>query len=227
MSTRSQRGRTVQAQRKSNPKTIIYIVIGVVALVVIAFLAYQLLPGSTGTVATNTSLDSYPAKGDANAPVTVIEYADFQCPSCGAFANSVEADIDKEYVDTGKVRFIYHEFPLSQHLNAIPAAEAGRCAADQGKFWEMHKLLFANQQQWSEVSRPLPMFLTYAEEAKLDKGTFEQCMSSHKHQATVQAAQTDASNAQIDSTPTFVIDGKKYTAQNLRDGIEAALAAKK
>lgn len=226
MSTRSQRGRTVQAQRKSNQKTLLYIAGGVAVLIVLAIVAYQLLPNSSRAVATDVSLDSFPSKGSADAPVTVVEYADYQCPGCAAFANLSEPAIDKEYIETGKVRFIYHEYPLTSiHANAIPAAEAGRCAADQGKFWDMHKLIFANQQQWAPVSRPLPLFQTYANAINLDAATFEQCMTSNKHQATIQAAQANAVDAQISSTPTFVIGDKQYTASTMRDGIEEALAA--
>lgn len=224
MSVRSQRGRTVQNRQKSNQMKIIYIILGVIVIAGIAVAGYLFLPKSSTAVATDVSLDSFPSKGDANAPVTVVEYGDFQCPSCGAFANYVEPSIDKDYIETGKVHFIYHDFPLSQHLNAVPSAEAGRCAADQGKFWEMHKLLFANQAQWSEVSRPLPVFDTYAKEIGLDVSVFDQCMNSEKYKPAILAAQQDAINAGIDATPTFVIDGQKYTAQNLRDGIEAALA---
>ncbi len=224
MSVRSQRGRAAQARQKSNQMKILYIVLGVVIIAGIALLGFIFVPKSSPVIPTNVSLDSFPSKGDANAPVTVVEYADFQCPSCGAFANYTEASIDQKYVQTGKVHFIYHEFPLSQHLNAVPAAEAARCAADQGKFWEMHNLLFANQAQWSEVSRPLPMFDAYAKEIGLDMSTFDQCFNSEKYKPTVLAAQQDAINAQINATPTFVIDGQKYTAQNLSDGIDAALA---
>jgi protein-disulfide isomerase len=224
MSTRSQRGRMVQTRQKSSQTKIIYIILGVIVIAAIAVAAYMFMPKSSTAVATNVSLDSFPSKGDANAPVTVVEYGDFQCPSCGAFANYVEPSIDKDYIQTGKVRFIYHDFPLTQHLNAVPAAEAARCAADQGKFWDMYKLLFANQAQWSEISRTLPVFDSYAKEIGLDVATFDQCMNSEKYKPTILAAQQDAINAQIDATPTFVIDGQKYTAQNLRDGIEAALA---
>ncbi|HEU5012491.1 MAG TPA: thioredoxin domain-containing protein [Roseiflexaceae bacterium] len=224
MSLRSQRGRVVQTRQKSNQMKIIYIILGVVVIAGIALLGFQFLPKSSTAVSTNTSLDSFPSKGNANAPVTVVEYGDFQCPSCGAFANYVEPSIDQQYIQPGKVRFVFHDFPLTQHLNAVPAAEAARCAADQGKFWEMHKLLFANQAQWSEISRPLPMFDAYAREIGLDMSTFDQCFNSEKYKPAILAAQQDAINAQIDATPTFVIDGQKYTAQNLKDGIEAALA---
>ena len=85
-------------------------------------------------------------KGDPNAPVTMIEYSDFQCPFCRLFFNDTLPTIQKEYVDTGKVKLVYrHFFPIPQHLAAEPSAEASECAGEQGKFWEMHDAIFTEQ----------------------------------------------------------------------------------
>lgn len=224
MSTRSQRGRPVQKRKGASSQTIMYLVVGLIAIVGIALVAIRLLPGSQPTVTDVGSLDNFPSKGNPDAPVTVVEYADFQCPGCAAYANFTAPSIDRDYIETGKVRFVYHYFPLSQHLNAIPAAEAARCAADQGKFWEMHNLLFANQQQWAERADPTQQFLVYANELQLDNAAFEQCLTNHTYRAEIQAAQQAAVQAQIQATPTFVVNGQQYTSQNLREGIEKALA---
>jgi len=159
--------------------------------------------------------------------VTVIEYADFQCPACGAFFSQLEPAFTHDYIDTGKVRLLYHDFPLQQHPNAIPAAEAARCAADQGAFWGMHDLLFANQSAWSELPQPAGQFIGYADQLKLDRAAFQQCLSSHTSRAAVLQAQRDSIQANIQQTPTFVIDGRQYLASDLPAAIAAALAATK
>lgn len=105
------------------------------------------LNGTAGTVERKTvKVGDLPALGKENAPVTLIEFSDFQCPFCGRFYSGAEAQIKKEYVETGKVKIYYRDFPLIQiHPGAQKGAEAGRCANDQGKFWQYHDLIFANQ----------------------------------------------------------------------------------
>jgi protein-disulfide isomerase len=232
MSTRAQRGREIR-KRANNPMRIVYIILGVAAVVGVAVVGYLAVPkggsgsGSGSTVAINPSdLSSYPSKGKADAPVTVIEYADLQCPACAAFATQSAAAFDKLYVDTGKVRFIYHDFPLPQHINAVPAASAARCAGEQNAFWQMAQLLFANQSQWESRTPVEPQFLVYADQLKLDKAAFQQCVSSNKYREALAGAAAEAGKAGINATPTFVIDGKSYTADKLDGAIKAALAAK-
>ena len=157
--------------------------------------------------------------------MTVVEYADFQCPGCGAFATQMEAQFTRDYVDTGKVRMLYHDFPLQQHPNAIPAAEAARCAAQQNTFWPMHDMLFAQQDAWSTQSQPLAAFLGYAKTLKLDSTAFQSCMEQHSTRPAVLAARQDSMNANIMQTPTFVINGRQYDAAQLRGAVDAALGA--
>jgi protein-disulfide isomerase len=222
MHTRTQRGRASQsAPRSLRPFYIALALIAIAGVVVIATTMQR-----NRTVAMTGTLDGYQTKGSANAPVTVVEYADFQCPGCAYFATQLEPGITRDYVDTGKIRFVYHEFPLNIHPNAIPAAEAGRCAADQGAFWPMHNLLFAKQDEWAEQPQPNALFAAYAEQLKLDRNAFTQCLASGKHRAEVLAARQQAEAAQIPSTPSFVINGKRYEALELRGAIDAALAAK-
>ncbi len=97
--------------------------------------------------AISVSEDDDPMLGDPGAPVTIIEFSDFQCPFCQKFHSETFPQIKKTYIDTGKVRFVYRDFPLSFHPGAQPAAEAAECAHAQGKFWEMHEALFSEQQK--------------------------------------------------------------------------------
>jgi len=209
---------------------IFYVVLAVIAIVGVGLLATANQRSSAGTsrpsITTTIPLDTLPARGKADAPVTVVEYADFQCPACGVFANTLEAGIIKDYVDTGKVRFVFHDFPLPQHANAIAAAEAARSAGDQGAFWPYHDLLYAKQAEWENSSEPLTLFVTYAEQLKLDRGEFETALNSHTHQATITQLYQDSSSGGVNQTPTFAIDGKAYYADELRAALDVALKAK-
>jgi protein-disulfide isomerase len=229
MNTRSQRGRVAQKKRGSSIG-IFYVVLAVIAIVGVALLATANQRPSADTsrpsITTTIPLDTLPARGKADAPVTVVEYADFQCPACGVFATTMEAGIVKDYIDTGKVRFVFHDFPLPQHANAIPAAEAARSAADQGAFWPYHDLLYAKQAEWENSPQPLALFAAYAEQLKLDRGKFETAFNSHTHLATITQLYQDASNGGVNQTPTFAIDGKAYYANELRAALDAALKAK-
>jgi protein-disulfide isomerase len=227
MSTRSQRGR-VAKKKPGSSIGIFYVVLAIIAIAGVALLATVSQRPGTDTsgrpsITTTIPLDSLPARGKADAPVTVVEYADFQCPACGVFATTQEAGIVKDYVDTGKVRFVYHDFPLPQHANAIAAAEAARSAADQGAFWPYHDLLYAKQAEWENSPQPLAQFAAYAEQLKLDRSKFEASFNSHAHQAAIMQLYQDSNNGGVNQTPTFVIDGKAYYANELRTGIDAAL----
>lgn len=237
------RGRTVPTKKRSLLP--FYMVLGLVAVLGGIFVLNQL--GNTQAPPSAVTLeqvlhpfnapvgktdDGFAYKGDPNAPVKVIEYSDFQCPSCGSYARSKLAqDITKQYVETGKIQFIYHDFPLNQHPNAIPAATAARCAADQdpNQFWRMHDVLFGRQGEWGTDRRPAARFAGYAGELGLDQGTFEQCFASGQYTQPLQAAAQAAITAGIPATPTFVVDGEQVSLQQgteLQQAIDAALVAK-
>ena len=208
-----------------------YVILAIIAIGGVALLAtvsQRATTSDTGrpSITTAVPLDSLPSRGKADAPVTVVEYADFQCPACGVFSTTLEAGIVKDYVDTGNVRFVFHDFPLPQHANAVPAAEAARCAADQNAFWPYHDLLYAKQAEWENSPQPLALFGSYAEQLKLDRGAFETCFNSHTHQATIMQLYQDSSKGGVNQTPTFVINGKAYYANELRAALDAALKVK-
>lgn len=175
---------------------------------------------------TTLPLDSLPARGSPDAPVTVIEFADYDCPDCQLFANQIAPAILRDFVDTGKARLLFHDNPLKRHVGSVPAAEAARCAGDQGAYWQMHDALYANLGEWRESAAPGALFAGYAEQLGLDRAAFERCTGARTHQAAVQAAYEAAVRAGVTSTPIFVIDGKPYNYNQLRGGIEAALAAR-
>lgn len=165
-------------------------------------------------------------KGSPDAPVTVVEYSDFQCPACAAYASQLAAGIDQRYVETGKVRFVYHDFPLPNHANAPAAAAASRCAGEQNAFWPMHDLLFTRQSAWAKERDPQRLFVSYADELKLDRGAFTGCLTSGRYATPLREAAAEATKLGIPGTPTFIVDGRQVDARELEAAIEDALRAK-
>jgi len=147
-------------------------------------------------------------KGSPTAPVTVYEMSDFQCPYCRRFALEIFPTLEQEYVTTGKVRWVFVNFPLvSLHPNAEPAAEVAMCGAKQGKFWPVHDLLFRNQATWAPLKAPAEYFLTFADSASLDRAAFQACLQTGATRPEVESDATAAARAGATSTPSFYIEG--------------------
>ena len=121
------------------------------------------------------SIDDDPIKGDKNAPITIIEFSDYECPFCKRSYDNVFSKLDEEYISKGKVRVVFRDFPLGFHKKAIPAAIAANCAGEQGKYWEVHNFLFENPDKLDAAS-----ILNSAEELGLDKAKFEACTNDKK-----------------------------------------------
>lgn len=164
--------------------------------------------GDSGSPTVEVSEDDDPVKGSEDAPVVIIEFSDFQCPFCKRFYSQTLSQIEEEYVQTGKARLVYRDFPLSQiHPNAQKAAEAAECADDQGKFWEYHDTLFEDQNGWSSVGES--KFKEYASDLGLDTQKFNSCLDSGKYRDEVQNDLRDGQNNGVSGTPSFFINGKK------------------
>lgn len=163
-------------------------------------------------------------KGNPEAEVVLVEYSDFECPACAQFYPYV-----KEIMEThgDKIRFEYRHFPLiSIHPNAVPAARAAEAAAQQGKFWEMHDMLFENQPEWSKSPAPRRNFESYAEELELDVALFKQHMNASLIADAVQAGFDDARAQGFTGTPSFLLNGQpmEYTTfDEFISQIEAAI----
>lgn len=147
--------------------------------------------------------------GDKKAKVTLIEFTDYQCPFCARHFNDTYGQIVKNYVDTGKVKLVVRDFPLSFHPHAQKAAEASECAKDQGKFWEMHDKLFSTNAQWSNLPDAAPTFKGFAKELGLNTSTFDACLDGGTKAAEVKKDLADGSAAGIDGTPGFWILGPR------------------
>ncbi len=148
------------------------------------------------------------AKGSPSAPVTVYEMSDFQCPYCRRFALETFPTIEREYIATGKVRWVYVNFPLTSiHANAAPAAQVAVCAARQGAFWAVHDLLFQHQQVWAPLKEAGPFFLSLADSAKISKPALLACVKAPEVLAEIKAEAQGAERSGAQSTPTFYIEG--------------------
>jgi len=148
-------------------------------------------------------------RGNPNAPVTIVEYGDFQCPACQAYYPVVEQVFAAA---SSTVRMVFREFPLPQHADAIPAAKAAEAAGYQGKFWGMFSLLYANGADWDTLADPTSVFDGYAQKIGLNMTQFTADMNSTTTAQKITDSVTVGTAAGIDATPTFFING--YRIQN-------------
>jgi len=163
-------------------------------------------------IITKISLDDDPVKGDPNAPVTIVEFSDFQCPFCKRFFDQTLPDIEEQYIKTGKVNFVYRDFPLSSiHPNAQAAHIGAECADEQGKFWEYHDILFEKQSEWSKTSlSDLNNVLEqFASEVGLESNSFGTCLESTTFLSEVNKDYSDGISYGVTGTPAFFIGNDK------------------
>lgn len=154
--------------------------------------------------------DSARIQGSPTAPLWIIEVSDFQCPYCRDFHAKTYPAVLKEYVQTGKARLAYVNFPIpSAHPNAVPAALSAMCAAAQDKFWPMHDKLFNEQDRWAPLSDPTPVLDSLASSVGVNMQAFDACLSSKVMQPLVDADRDRAENRGVRATPTFLIGGQK------------------
>jgi protein-disulfide isomerase len=148
--------------------------------------------------------------GDTTAPVQIIEFADFECPACGQFAALTEPDVRSRLVQTKQAYVRFFDYPLPMHRNTWDASHAAACADEQGKFWQMHDTLFANQDRWNgeATSRPKSLFMGYARKLGLNEGQFEKCWDARKYQSRIASNRAEAERRQVTQTPSFIIGNK-------------------
>ena len=156
-------------------------------------------------------VDDDPVLGDAKAAVTIIEFGDYQCPSCRLFWRDVEPRLKKEYIDTGKVKLVFRDFPIVQnHPEAIVAAVAAQCAADQGKYWQYHDKLFREQDNRGDdiIRFKVADLKKWGADLRLDTAAFNQCVDSGRHKDEVAKDYADGEGIGIRGTPTFFVNGR-------------------
>ncbi len=182
-----------------------------------SLIALSLLLGACGTPGDTVS--SRTPKGDPQAPVTVTEYADLQCPACGSAYPLITTPLIEQYGN--RIRYDFMHFPLrSLHRYALDAAEAAECAADQGKFWEYIDLVYTNQKDLDNEH-----LLTWAEDLKLDMTTLKSCTASHRKRDVILAEYDEGRAKGVQGTPTFFVNGKQVeaTLTALKEAIDSAL----
>jgi protein-disulfide isomerase len=138
--------------------------------------------------------------GSATAPLVLVEFTDYQCPYCRTFTVGTFPALKAKYIDTGRLAFVSRDLPLDFHPNALPAAHAALCAADQGKYWNMRPYLFANASTLQQKA-----LVDQARDLSLDVAAFERCLSAKPHAATLQKVVQDAQAAGVEGTPTFIL----------------------
>jgi len=165
--------------------------------------------------------------GDPDAPVTIVEFGDYQCPGCGAFALNVKPTLEGTLVESGQAKFVFYDFPLiSIHPNAFLAARAARCSTDQDKYWEYHETLFRNQSRWASASMPSSAFEDYAGEVGMDEGEFSACLNSDKYADVVTANMQLGARMGVTGTPSVYVNANGQTrslSNNSFQGIQQAI----
>ncbi len=167
-----------------------------------------------------------PSVGPSDAKVVVHLYSDFQCPACKFAEPPIKATMEA-YKD--RVRFVWKDFPLEQiHTNARTAAEAARCAADQGKFWEYHDQLYEKQSEWDKLPDPKAKLAEEAQAIGLEASSFSSCLQSREHKDHIARDMTEGLSNNVDRTPTFFISNRRFFAmspEEWKSAIDAALSA--
>ena len=156
------------------------------------------------TLSTDVNTNDW-VKGSTTASITIVEYSDFQCPACAAYETPLEELIAKK---GSTFKFVYRHFPLPQHANAYPAAIAAEAAGKQGKFWEMHNLLFKNQLDWAELKDASDTFTSYAKSLNLDLAKFASDVKDPALRKKIEAQFKTGEDSRIYATPTFFLNGK-------------------
>ncbi len=171
-------------------------------------LMQNMLPAAQTEPPVRISADNDPVIGNPDAPITIIEFSDFQCPFCARFSVQTLPLLSEQYIQNGMVKLVYRDFPIqSSHPNALPAAVAAECANDQGQFKPMHDTIFVNQAQWGEqdTSQAIATFSQYAGQLQLDQAVFDTCLTTGKYVNDVLADLEDGRTYGVTGTPSFFI----------------------
>lgn len=195
-----------------------YLILGGIALVGVAVLAWLASRPADVSIPANVMVQPGDTAGfrgyvlgSADAPVEVVEYADYQCPACQQFEVVQFPAVKRQLIDAGTVRWRYRDYPLDDiHPFARLAAHAAACADEQGRFWEMHGRIYDGQGEWAARGSAAPLFREYAEAVGLDMAAYDECMESGRFAGRIQASFEEGRAMGVGSTPSFVIGGRIY-----------------
>ena len=235
---RGRRSAVVKPPAKKRSNNAFYVLLAVVAIAGVGIITY--LTTRTGDARNASPIDPTlpPVQsqgyviGSATAPIEVTEFADFECPACERFTSITEPDVRARLVNTGTIRMRFIDYPLPMHRNTWNASRSAACADAQGKFWEMHDLIYANQDKWNgeATSSPDKVLKEIARQVPgMDQGKFAACVDSKEMQAKIQAHYNIAQQRQIGVTPTFYIGNTKFEGampfDEFKKQVEIAVAA--
>ena len=170
------------------------------------------LPTNQPTLPAKISLKNNPIIGSPNAPITIIEFSDFQCPFCAKFHMQTLPSIMEKYINEGTVKLVFKDFPIqSIHPNAVPASIAAECANEQGEFEQMYHMLFEKQKEWSnlETAYAITAFNQYASELQLNEEKFDSCIKNVKYIEDIQKDLNEGRTYGVTGTPGFFIGNEK------------------
>lgn len=220
---------TVRNSRQANRPKAFFWLLGAIVVIGVAALGYVATKPKSSSVQTSETTDTTNAGppqgyliGKVDAPVKIIEFADFECPSCGGWATVTEPDVRTRIINAGLANLTFFDFPLTQHRNTLAASNAAACADEQGKFWQMHDRLFQAQDEWNgeATEAPKPFFKRYATEAGLDVAKWEACFDARKYKKRIAANLADGLRRGVNSTPTFIIGSKMYPGMRSYDELK-------
>lgn len=164
-------------------------------------------PENTAKIEASEDDDAF--LGNEDAPIVMVEFSDYQCPYCSRFEKESMPQIMQNYIETGKVKLVFRDYPLAFHANAKPAAEAAECAGEQDKYFEMHGKLFNGLDEWQGASDANGIFARYASEIGLKTEKFPKCMTNNEMAEEVEKDLSDGISYGVSGTPTFFINGQK------------------
>jgi protein-disulfide isomerase len=213
-------------EQKKKQDLWVILIISIIAVAIIAVIVISKLPKSIKTVDVSAKpMENALNLGDPNAPVKVIEFADFQCPYCGLYWKQLEPTIISTYVATNKVYYTYSPMAFIGQ-ESIDAVEASYCANDQNKFWEYRDYLFSNQTGENAGDFSQAHLIAFAKKLNLDVNTFTSCLTSGQYATKVNDDNTYASQQGVNSTPSFLVNGTVYNSSNVEQAIADAVAGK-
>ena len=189
----------------------LYWILGLVAVAGIGLVAYSVGANAFSAAALENDqelveLAQGVTMGDEAAPVSIVEFGDYQCPACASFAVQLKPRIEAQLVETGEAKFVFYDFPIvSIHPNAFLAARAARCAGAQDAYWEYHDVLFQNQSRWSTANLPMSAFEDYAGQVGIDEGQFAECLDSDRFADVVTANMQVGNRLGVSGTPTVLV----------------------
>jgi protein-disulfide isomerase len=230
------REQRLKRQRRQN--LTIILVVGVIAIVIVGLLIYPSLKQATTPVGTIVQITprvlpnpNGTSMGDPNAKVVVDVWEDFQCPVCDQFSQSIEPQIIANFVANGKARYVFHQYPFldtnSVTKESHQAANASMCAAEQGRFWDYHDMLFANWNGENQGSFADKRLVAFAQALNLDMTKFNDCFKANKYQTQIEQDKTAGDQAGVSGTPSVFVNGKELTPGSVPsfDQISAAINA--